>query len=87
MRIIGQKAEQLGLAAMAAGLGWYAVLMRPILAASALGPICSHHGLLGPHCPACYAALGLALAGLGLSAASRVAVPARASVRARRTRR
>jgi hypothetical protein len=91
MRNVGLKAEQMGLAALAAGVGWYAVLMRPILTASAFGPICGHHGLVGPHCPACYAALSLAVAGLGLvassSAGGRAKVPARVRARSSQPRR
>lgn len=64
-----------GLAALAGGAGWYAALMRPVLAASALGPICGH-GPLGPHCAACYAALALAAVGLGLCAAGEGRQPA-----------
>lgn len=55
-----------GALALVAGATWYVVLMRPIVAAAAYGPICRHGGLLALHCPACYAAL--ALAGLGLAA-------------------
>ncbi|MDR3511508.1 MAG: hypothetical protein P4L73_07740 [Caulobacteraceae bacterium] len=76
-----------GLAMVAGGVGWYAMLMRPILAASAYGPICGH-ALLGPHCAACYAALGMAGVGLGLVAAGEagrpVAAPVRIGARARR---
>ena len=53
-----------GLAAIGAGLAWYAALMRPIWASAALGPICGHGTLLIAHCPACYAALALAAAGV-----------------------
>lgn len=78
----------IGLAALAGGAGWYGVLMRPFLAASVYGPICSH-SLLGPHCAACYAALALAAAGLGLVAAAEAgaAAPVRVRVAARRNRR
>lgn len=56
--------------ALAFGAVWYAVLMRPVWAASSLGPICGHQGALLLHCPACYAAMTLmaaGVAGLGLS--------------------
>jgi hypothetical protein len=58
-----------GLAVIGAGVVWYGLLMRPIWAAAAYGPICSHASLLGPHCPSCFAALALIGAGLALLAA------------------
>ena len=51
---------------LAAGAAWYASLMRPVLAAATLGPICTHGGALALHCSACYAALALAGSGLAL---------------------
>lgn len=84
MRGFDLRADVLGLAALAGGAGWWVTLMRPILAASTLGPICSHHGLLGPHCPSCYAALALVISGLAVLAAGQAAAPAGAvSVRRR----
>ncbi len=55
-----------GLAVSGGGLVWYAVLMRRFLTAASYGPICGHSTLLGPHCLACYAALGMVGLGLGL---------------------
>jgi hypothetical protein len=81
------RADQLagaGLAAIAGGGAWYVLLMRRIWTASAYGPICSHGSLAQPHCPACYAALGLAALGLALVAAAELGVPARAAAGARR---
>lgn len=75
MRGFDLRADVLGLAALAGGVAWWTALMRPLLAASALGPICSHHGLFGPHCPSCYAALALVVAGLGLLAAGHAETP------------
>ena len=51
------------------GAVWYLVLMRPIGLAAAAGPICGHRGLLITHCPPCYAALALVVAGLAAIAA------------------
>ena len=56
--------------AVLGGVAWYVLLMRKVLAATAFGPICGHSDFLGPHCPACYGALGLAGVGLSLLAAS-----------------
>ena len=60
----------LGAAASLTAVGglWYAALMRGIWAAEALGPICRHGGPLALHCPACYAAIAMAMAGVGLAA-------------------
>ena len=63
----------LGAAASLTAVGglWYAALMREIWAAEAFGPVCRHGG--GPlalHCPACYAALAMVLAGVVLAAAT-----------------
>ena len=72
-----------GLAALG-GIAWYLLLMRKVLAATALGPVCGHADLLGPHCPACYGALGMAAVGLVLlatSAARREVAPARSVAR------
>ncbi len=55
-----------GALAFATGVFWYAALMRPVLAAAALGPICRHGGVLALHCSACYVALALAGSGLAL---------------------
>ena len=57
-----------GVLALASGLAWYASLMRPLWAARTLGPICGHASAIGPHCPPCFAALALAVLGLGLTA-------------------
>ena len=67
------------------GIAWIDLLMRPRWAASALGPICSHAGLLAPHCPACYAAAALVAAGMamGVSAMATGLTPAHAVVRTR----
>jgi hypothetical protein len=54
-----------GALALAGGASWYTILMRPIWAAAAHGPICGHASGAGPHCAACYGAL--ALIGLGLT--------------------
>jgi hypothetical protein len=59
-----------GAAAAGGGVTWYVALMQKVVAATAFGPICGHSDLLGPHCPSCYAALGLAGAGLALLAAA-----------------
>lgn len=59
-----------GAVAAGGGMVWYVALMQKVWAATALGPICGHSDLLGPHCPACYAALGLAGAGLAMLAAA-----------------
>lgn len=75
MRGFDLRADVVGLAALAGGAAWWTALMRPILAAGALGPICSHHGLLGPHCPSCYAALALVVGGLALLAAGHAETP------------
>jgi len=55
-----------GRLAALAGVAWYIILMSPIWTAAAVGPICGHQGLLVAHCPACYTAVALAVAGLGL---------------------
>jgi hypothetical protein len=56
-------------AAWLGALGLWAAAMGPRLAAQfAFGPICSGHGLLALHCPACYAAAALAGAGALLAA-------------------
>jgi hypothetical protein len=69
-----------GAAAAGGGAVWYVALMQKVWAATAFGPICGHSDLLGPHCPSCYAALGLAGVGLAMLAAaeSRRAVAAEA---------
>jgi len=69
-----------GVAAASGGAAWYVALMQKVWAATAFGPICGHSDMLGPHCPSCYAALGLAGAGLAMLAAaeSRRAVAAEA---------
>ena len=61
----------LGAAATLTAVGglWYAALMRGVWAAEALGPICRHSGAIALHCPACFAALAMALAGVGLAGA------------------
>lgn len=59
-----------GLVAAGSGVAWYVLLMRKILSATALGPVCGHETLLGPHCQACYGALGLAGVGLSLMLAA-----------------
>jgi hypothetical protein len=59
-----------GAAAVLSGVAWYVLLMRKVLAATAFGPICGHTDFLGPHCPACYGALGFAGVSLSLLAAS-----------------
>ena len=61
----------IGAACALAGAAWYAALMRPLWLAVAAGPICGHRGLLVAHCPPCYAALALVVAGLGAVAAAR----------------
>ncbi len=68
----------LGAAASLTTIGgvWYAALMRGIWAAEALGPICRHGGPLALHCPACYAALAMILAGVGLAGAAGQRAPA-----------
>jgi hypothetical protein len=67
------------------GTAWYAELMSPVWAAEALGPICAHAGALALHCPACYAALAMVGAGLGLATLGLSArVLRRAKVHARR---
>lgn len=59
-----------GAAAASGGAVWYVALMQKLWAATAFGPICGHSDLLGPHCPSCYAALGLAGVGLAMLAAA-----------------
>jgi hypothetical protein len=84
MRTARQQGEWLaagGAALAGGGAVWWTLLMRPIWAASAYGPICGHASLLGPHCPPCYAALAMFAAGLGLLSAG--AARQRAAVRAR----
>jgi len=68
----------LGAAASLTALGgvWYMALMRGIWAAEALGPVCRHSGPLALHCPACYAALAMILAGVGLAGAAARRSPA-----------
>ncbi len=51
------------------GAVWYLVLVRPTALAAIAGPICGHRGLLIAHCPPCYAALALVVAGLAVIAA------------------
>lgn len=53
----------------AAGL-WIAAMAPRLAAQLAFGPICSGHGLYALHCPACYAAAVLALAGVLLAGAA-----------------
>jgi hypothetical protein len=67
-RIDSAQVALLGAAASLTAVGglWYATLMRGLWAAEALGPICRHGGLLAVHCPACYAALAMAAAGVVL---------------------
>ena len=59
-----------GLATVGSGVASWIFLMRRLLSGTDYGPICGHESLLGPHCQACYGALGLAGAGLGLLIAS-----------------
>jgi len=66
LKLTADQAAAGGLAAFGGGLAWYALLMRPVMAAAALGPICDHGSILAPHCPPCYAALAMAAGGLGL---------------------
>jgi hypothetical protein len=58
------------------GSAWLYAAMRLGLPASTLGPICGHSGAFALHCPACYVAGAMIIAGfaLGLSA-TRVAGP------------
>lgn len=71
-----------GTMAVAAGAAWYTLLMRGLWAAEAVGPIC-RHGPAALHCPGCYGALGLAVAGLAALAASSLRRPAPAAARPR----
>jgi hypothetical protein len=59
-----------GLACAGVGVSWYVALMRPLWAAAALSPICGHSGLFAVHCPSCYAAAALVVAGLTVAAAA-----------------
>ena len=58
----------LALACIGAGAAWLGYLMGPRIAAASLGPICTHGGGVFGHCPGCYAAAALILAGLALLA-------------------
>lgn len=74
-------ARPLGAFVTIVGISWYAALMLPLWRA---GPICGDMGvLLLGHCPACYAALALASAGL-LALFAPVVRPARAVAPRRR---
>ncbi len=46
---------------------WTSAMAPRLLAQLESGPICSGHGLFVLHCPACHAAAGLAVIGLGLA--------------------
>jgi hypothetical protein len=65
-------AAALAVAAILSGAGalWYALLMRGLWAAQALGPICRHGGALIPHCSGCYAAAALMTGGVALAASA-----------------
>jgi hypothetical protein len=83
LRLTADQLGAAGLAAFGGGLVWYAVLMRRVLAAASYGPICGHASLFAPHCPPCYAALGMVGAGLGLLALAEARRGRAASQRAR----
>jgi hypothetical protein len=48
------------------GSVWLYAAMRLGLPASMFGPICGHSGAFAPHCPACYVAGVMIIAGLAL---------------------
>ena len=54
------------IALVAAGGSWLTVLMAPQWSALRFGPICGHASVTALHCPACYAAASVILAGVGL---------------------
>ena len=62
-----QSLKALGILFAGAGIVWIDQLMRPRWMAAMLGPICGHAGALALHCPACYAAAALIVAGVGLA--------------------
>jgi hypothetical protein len=83
LKLTGDRIAAIGLASFGAGIVWYALLMRPILAAAAYGPVCGHASLFAPHCAPCYAALAMVAAGLGLLALAETRCP-RAAIQSAR---
>ena len=43
-----------------------AAMAPPLIAEARFGPICGHGSLFALHCPACYGAAALAIAGVAL---------------------